>query len=235
MINLVKFGMRKDASIKNFSPFCLKVETYLKATNTEYNDEICKGNPGKIAPKGKLPFIKHNDKVIADSELIIKYLKETLGINLDESLTEKQIAKSTAITRVLEDHLYWCMLYFRWLDDRGWEGIKEEFFGFLPAPIKLFVPNLVRKSVLKNLWAQGTGRHSKEEVLFFLEEDLRCLNELLEGSPFFIDDKLRTVDIIAYSFFVNLNHEINPHLQEVIRKYPKLIEFTNVVHRKVYH
>lgn len=71
--------------LPNASPFCMKVETWLRMAALPYETAVV-FNPAK-APKGKLPFITDNGKVVADSGLIIDYLKETYGDKLDGGLS----------------------------------------------------------------------------------------------------------------------------------------------------
>ena len=49
--------------ISNPSPFCMKVETYLRMIGEPF--EIKSADPRK-APKGKLPFIKDGGIVVSD-------------------------------------------------------------------------------------------------------------------------------------------------------------------------
>ena len=62
-----QFGLR------NASPFCLKLETYLALAGIEHKrHEIM--DP-RQAPKEKMPYIVHGPTEMGDSELIITYLK----------------------------------------------------------------------------------------------------------------------------------------------------------------
>ena len=72
MINLFQF--HPCWNVPSASPFCIKLETYLKMANLKYQNQYL-DDPRK-APKGKLPYITDNDITIADSGLIIDYLNE---------------------------------------------------------------------------------------------------------------------------------------------------------------
>ena len=72
MITLYQFS--PVWGLPNTSPFCLKVETYLRMTEVPYEIKFVM-DPRK-SPKGKLPVIKMNGETIPDSELIIDYLKQ---------------------------------------------------------------------------------------------------------------------------------------------------------------
>ena len=76
-VRLHKFG--EAWGIADPSPFCLKVESFLREANIAY--EVVPFDPRRSfakAPKGKLPFIEDEDgTVVGDSSLIIARLSQT--------------------------------------------------------------------------------------------------------------------------------------------------------------
>ena len=95
MIQLHQFPCAK--SVRNISPYCLKVETFLRMTNLPY-EVVEVMNPGK-APKKKLPFIVDQGRRIADSELILDYLITQYDLRLDQHLTEQEKAMGLCLVR----------------------------------------------------------------------------------------------------------------------------------------
>jgi glutathione S-transferase len=71
MLKLYQFSPRWN--IPNTSPFCLKLETYLRMAQIPYTNKYV--NDPRKSPKGKLPYILDDGKKIADSNLIIDYLQ----------------------------------------------------------------------------------------------------------------------------------------------------------------
>ena len=67
-------------------------------------------------PKGKVPVLQDGEKLIPDSSLIQRYLTETYGIDLDKHLTpeQKRLLKPFAV--LTEEHLYWMVVYNRFVD-----------------------------------------------------------------------------------------------------------------------
>lgn len=108
----------------------------------------------KISPKKKLPFIEDKGLKIGDSTFILDYLTKTYQIDIDGFLTKEQRATAHLISKSLDENLYWCLVYSRWLKDDTWPLLNDAFFGKIPALLKLFVPNIIRKSVKKNLYGQ---------------------------------------------------------------------------------
>lgn len=64
-------------------------------------------------PRSKLPFVELNGQVITDSAIIISVLSGYFDKNIDADLTKEEAATSLAIIRLLEDHYYFGMVYYR--------------------------------------------------------------------------------------------------------------------------
>jgi len=60
---------------EHYSPFCSKIEAYLKFSKIPY--ELMRGSPNN-SPTKKLPYIEINGELIYDSTFIIEYLKKKI-------------------------------------------------------------------------------------------------------------------------------------------------------------
>ncbi|MBA2655964.1 MAG: glutathione S-transferase N-terminal domain-containing protein [Tatlockia sp.] len=203
--------------LPNVSPFCLKVETYLRFAKIPY--EIKAVMDPRKAPKGKLPLIKINDKKIADSEIIIDFLKAKYGNSLDKNLTEEQEAVSALVDASFSERIYWVILYTRWQYEPNWQYVKKDFFAKLPSFSKLFLPVLIRKATLKTLYAQGIGRHSYEEILQMGYKTLDALIFILGDKKYFFGEEPSTIDATAFAFLVNIlwtpySDDLKTHLKQ---------------------
>ncbi|MGR9099792.1 MAG: glutathione S-transferase family protein [Gammaproteobacteria bacterium] len=188
--------------IPNLSPFCVKVETYLRMASLPYESVV--DTPAK-APKGKLPFIEDDGKTVADSRLIVEYLEETYGHRLDGHLTEEQSAASVAILRLLDESLYWYGAYARWQhSDQNWRTTREAVFWELPPLIRNLAAFLVRHSVVKKIEGQGTGRLFPDEIFHLAEIDLNALSVLLGEKPYLMGDRHASVDAAAFAYLINI-------------------------------
>ncbi len=200
MIKLYQF--KPAWGLPNPGPFCLKLETYLRMTATPY--EVVSGADLRKAPKKKLPYIEHNGRLIADSGLIIDYLQRTFGHTLDEHLSAEARATALAIRRLVEESLYWVALYARWMEPDSWKITKRTFFQTLPPVIRSIVPELIRKRVRSDLYSQGLGHHSREEIYHTGQRDLSALSTLLGDKPFFIGEKPSSVDAAIFGLLANI-------------------------------
>ncbi|MGI9504524.1 MAG: glutathione S-transferase family protein [Geminicoccaceae bacterium] len=188
---------------RNVSPFALKLETWLKLSKLDY--QAVEGNNLRRAPKGKLPFIEDTDGTkVADSSLIIDYLKRTRQIDPDHTLTERQRAEAISLQRLFEDHFYFIQAYSRWLDPAGFASVQPNFLGFLPPGIRELGSIYFRHYVKRMLYYQGLGRHSPNELYAMGRADLRSIAVILGSRSYFFGDGPTTIDAIAYGFLANL-------------------------------
>ena len=142
--------------LPNPSPFCMKLETWLRMTKRPF--EIVRVADPRKGPKGKVPWIEDQGRTISDSGFIIEYLKEAYGDPLDARLGAGERATALALRRLIEEHLYWAIAYGRFLDDEVWPSTKTQFLAGFPAPFRPLVARLVRKTVAKSLHlCRGSG------------------------------------------------------------------------------
>lgn len=200
--------------LPNASPFCMKVENYLRMAAIPFETDD-KATPLK-APKRKLPFITVGDKTIADSGFILEYLKKTYGDPLDAALTGSDRAMGMALTRMIEEHLYWAIVYARWIDEEFWPQTRALFFGGIPAILRPVITRVVRKSTRASLAGHGMGRHTPEEIYSLGKADLSVLSELLGDKPFFFGEKPTSFDATAYAFIA---HVVVPPFETPLKKH----------------
>lgn len=211
MIQLYGFG--RNLGLTDASPFVAKVHAFLKMADLDYETVSNPRNIGK-SPKGKLPYIVDGKTTVGDSQLIIEYLTDKYNIELDSHLSSEQKASAYLIGKSLDENLYWCLVWSRWQHDTTWQVTKKAFFKGLPFPISAIIPNMLRKKVIKSLYAQGTGRHSETEIIAIADRSFQALSDLLADKSFFFGDKISGFDATAYAFIssftqANLDNDIN--------------------------
>lgn len=221
MITLYQFPAA--FGLPNPSPFCMKVETYLRMIGEPF--EIKSADPRK-APKGKLPFIKDGGIVVSDSNLIVQHLVKTRGDKLDNGLSSHDRALCHLLRRTLEEGLYFCMVYARWVDDVGWAAGKGEFFKQLPAVARAVVPGIARRMIGKQVQSQGTGRHAPEDIYAMAAEDVNALAEILGDKPYFLGADPTSVDATTYAFLALMLWSPLPEaVTAAVTKHPNLVAY----------
>ncbi|HKU71168.1 MAG TPA: glutathione S-transferase family protein [Burkholderiales bacterium] len=200
MIKLYQF--RPAFGLPNASPFCMKVETYLRMAGLAY--ECPRRADLRKSPKGKMPYIDDEGTIVADSSFIIEHLKRRHGDSLDAHLDAGARATALAMQRLFEENMYWAVVYFRWIEDAGWAVTREAYFDWMKPPLKWVVPPVARNMVRKELHGQGMGRHSSEEIAAIGAKDLDAVAAFLGDKPFFMGAQPSSLDATAYAFLANV-------------------------------
>ena len=216
MIQLYQFPHAQ--AVRSISPYCLKVETFLRMAELPY-ESVMVMNPGR-APKKKLPYIKDGEKTIADSEFVLDYLIGRYALQLDAHLSDYDKAVGLCVVRMLDEHFIWTLMYTRWVDDRYWPEFKKLIFKKMPLPLRLIIPNQIRKNIQQALLLQGMSRHSREEIESLAKKALTALSNLLGDKPYLLGNRPTRYDASVYAFVANtlklpLNTAAKAHAQEL--------------------
>lgn len=204
------------------SPFCIKVEAYLKMAGFPY-ETVHMSDPRK-GPKGKLPFIEYDGQRMGDSHLIINHLEQTAQAPMDAHLSDAQKAQSLIARRMLDEHLAWVIIYIRWAPEKNANIIKNTFFAAIPSFIRGFLFRKIRRYMLQSIRLQGISRHSVEEICALAEEDIRALSVLLGDNPYFFGNAPSTLDAVAYAYLASIIHA---PIESPIKRFT--LEQTNLV------
>ena len=233
MIELYKFGPM--GNVCDPSPFCAKLEAYLRMAELPYETH-CGGNYMRSAPKGKLPYIKDGDDVMGDTTFIIRHLESKHDGVLDGHLSSEQKGAAHGLIKMIDENLYWTMVYSRWALDHNWIIVKGLFFGSLPFPLKIFVPNMVRKNLLKTLHGQGIARHSAAEVAEIGGWDLAALSDFLGDKQYFFGDRPSSLDAAAFGILSQmiLLDTFTAPVFDKARTFKNLVDFTNRIQDKYF-
>lgn len=182
------------------SPLCMKLETYLRMAGIEHSVSILKGR--SQAPTGKAPYIEEDGRLLPDSGLIINHLEQTRGHPVDGTLTLAQRAESLALQRLMEEHLYWVIIYMRWVDPDTRSAWRPYLGELLKVP-KILLPFFARqteKDLGKALYAQGIGRHPPETIWQMGNSNIQALAHRLGNRPWGFGDQPTVFDACLYSF-----------------------------------
>lgn len=229
MITLFTFGPAFGQP--DMSPFVMKAMVQLKMAGLAY--EVNTDGMQK-APKGKLPYILDGDQLVADSAMIRWHIERTRGIDLDAGLSPEQRGLAWAVEKLLEDHLYWLSLHSRWAEDANYEKGPKAYLSQLPFPLGLIVPPLVRRKLLGNLKAQGTGRHTDAEREALVTKAVQSLADILGDKPFLTGYARSATDGTALAFLLaGLCPTFDGAIRREIQRHPNLLAYAERL-RQVY-
>lgn len=232
MITLYQFG--PGFGLADPSPFCLKVDLYLRAAGLPYQTRAGFQHL-RSAPLGKLPYIEDNGTVVPDSTFIISYLKAEYGDPLDRGLGAEQKAVTHAFGKMLDENLYWCIVFSRWFDEDCWPEVRKSFFGGMPVPLRWIVPRIARRSAERSLHGHGIGRHDKDRIMEIARRDMAALSAYLGEREYFLGETLSTLDVYAFAFLAEL---IVPPLDCEARRiacsFDNLVRFVDRIRSRYY-
>ncbi|XP_049540024.1 failed axon connections isoform X1 [Anopheles darlingi] len=206
------YQFTRTPMLPSISPFCLKVETWLRLAGLKYENIDHKLK--LRSKKGQLPFVEVNGEEIADSTIIMKELAQRYDKDLDAALTQEQRNIAHAMISMLENHLIWVVLSWR---SKNTEQMLKGYKINLQHALGSRLPNALlsfffkfqfsRKCFqgAKKVKAQGLGVHKPEEIEEFGRKDLKVLSELLADKPFFFGDEPTTLDCVAFSVLAQIH------------------------------
>lgn len=179
MITLHGFG--PAFGLPDPSPFVTKAEVLLKMAGLPYEK---KRGDFKTNPKGKIPYLIDEGKMVPDSTLIRFHIEQKYGFDFDAGADKHAVAAGWAFEKLCEDHLYWPIVIQRWMDDGNFERGPAMFFKEVPAPLRGLIVWMVRRKVKRNLHGQGFGRYSAEEGRAIVVRAYAAIATYLEGRDY---------------------------------------------------
>ncbi|MDX2144899.1 MAG: glutathione S-transferase family protein [Rhodospirillaceae bacterium] len=190
--------------LPNPSPFCIKLETYLRMAGLNYTIAVVKGAPK--SPTGKAPYIELDGKMLCDSGLIIEHLEKTNGHPVDGKLTLAERAVSLAFQRMMEEHLYWVAGYARWQDPdhpKETAGYVSDVIGLKGLAAKLLLP-VIRRAASKTFRGMGMGRHPAATIWKLGIDDVNALGHWLGSRTWCFGDKPTVLDAVLFAFVASI-------------------------------
>jgi glutathione S-transferase len=208
-----------------FSPFVVKVAAILDYHRIPYEFRLV---PFTGLPRGKMPIIHHDGKLISDSHAIVQYLIEK-GLVPKGNLTPEVHAQAEILRLALENFFYWGVVVERWVDN--WPLTRAMYFEkLLPPELYATLPDQVLQPMLvKQLHEVGTSRYSREEFLQNYQDFIRQISVLLGQKKLFFgeNDEPSVQDLTLYGFFKCSIYcaTLNPIAVSTFEKYPNLQNF----------
>jgi glutathione S-transferase len=186
------------------SPYCDKIRRILHWKRQPYRVEEIPLSQAftrvrKLNPRGKLPCLEHDGRVICDSTDIAYYLEEQFP---DPPLIPKD-PRLRGLCHLLEDwadeSLYFYEMRLRFTlphnARRFIPALTKYDPGWMKTAARYFVPRMMR-GVLSR---QGLGRKPLDQVLGDVERHVGAIQDWLGGRDWLVGDALSLADLGVFS------------------------------------
>jgi glutathione S-transferase len=229
-IKLFQFPRR--FGIPNLSPFCCKLETWLRIAGIPY-EVVDTADPRK-GPKRKLPFIEDAGVRIADTSVIVDHLKRTRGVDPDARLDASQSAIALLVQRTLEEHYAFVLAYTHLVRDEGLRHTRARFDP-VPAIVRPLVFRTVQGQIKKTLWQQGILRHSDGEIVESAVRDWRAVLAVMCEGPFFFGDEPTGIDAVVFgALATTVLTPIESPIRDFLRSQPGCVAYAERMHARFF-
>jgi glutathione S-transferase len=230
--SITLYATRAGFGMPDTSPFVIKTEVQLKMAGLAHERESA--IPPQ-APNGKLPFIDDHGEVVSDSTFIRAHLERKYAVDLDHGLDARQRAESWAIERLLEDHLYFAMVWFRWIDPDNFVKGPSHFADGAPEAVRERVRAEMQARKIAELHAQGLGRHTPTEIAELGTRSIDALAQLLGDKPCFMGDSPSAVDATAFGVLASVvTPFFDTPLRRAVEAHPNLVDYVARMMQRYY-
>lgn len=233
MSDLKVYHLPGGWGLRSVSPFCLKLDAVLKMMELPHQSITAPTPFG--GPKKKAPWIEHEGRKIGDSSFIIAYLIERFGKDPDAALTLAQRGQAVAVLRLVEENLYWALVYDRWVRPENWPILKSSVLNQIPVPVRAVIAPIARRGVAKQLKGHGLGLHSEADIEVIARRDIDALAAMLGDSDWFFDDQPTMTDAAVFSLLANIRYpDFSSPMKAMIEDHANLAAFTDRFRAKFY-
>ena len=190
--------MPRTTFSSNASPFCVKLETWLRMANVPYS--VMPRHA--FSSKGKNPWIAYNGVVVEDSSLAVAYLsaRPELNVTLDAHLTAAERGVAHAFKVMCDEELYWGVVYTRWTCNPRLENYLTEIGIPVPGWVKPLLGQYIAYTGRQNAKGHGIGRHSLDDLFAVCERDAQAVaDQLSDGRAFLMGARACSADAAVYA------------------------------------
>ena len=230
--SLTLYASRAGFGLPDTSPFVINTEVQLKMAGLVY-DRVSAIPPQ--APNGKLPFINDHDEVVGDSTFIRAHIERKYAVDLDAGLDARQRAQAWAIERLLEDHLYFAMVWFRWIDPDNFAKGPAHFADTAPEEQRAQLRRDMHARKANELHAQGLGRHAPAQIAELGTRSLDALALLLGDKPYLMGESPSAVDATAFGMLASvITPFFDTPLRRAVEAQPNLVAYVARMMQRFY-
>jgi len=211
------------------SPFVEKVIRGIQYKGLTWEIQVPSGPTGmrKWSPRtGKMPAADIAGERLFDSTFILRRLDELTPnpplVSPDPTIAARQ--------RQMEDwsdeSLYWNVMAFRWSPSNGCASAERVLEALsTPALLRALISPIMRRTVRRQVVAQGTGRLSQAVLVREFGGRLDDLVRLLGDRAFFFSGTPSVADLALFGQLTFADADVSPETRAEVRKRPALVEY----------
>jgi glutathione S-transferase len=214
----------------SYSPFVLQVDRALGLAKLPYERE----NVGitkikKLNPLGQLPVLVIDGENVADTTRIMHRIEALAPGSMTGGLDARGQAEAWLWEEFADVALYPYVLAARWADDRGWPVPRAAFFSAIPAPVRMIVAPLVRRSTIAKLVERDFLRGGLDACYERLDRSLDALDARAPDDGFWLGERPTVADVGLFAQLHSLRLPTVPHAAELVAARARLTRYLDRV------
>jgi len=216
VVVLHQFPRAKKAP--NISPYCLKLETFLRVHKINY---IVEEDNALNGPTKQAPWITFNGVNHGDSQGCIDLLAEKFNVDVNPGMSDEDKAVYESFRALIEDRLIPMMALerFFWLKCDDFKELTPPIFpSMIPSFMHNFVWNHIGKGTKKT---SPFGKLTHEELASKSLKVMKSLSQFLGSKRFFFGDQMTLLDIIVHGFTTQVYY-MSPDSSKIKQNYETL-------------
>ena len=224
MPHIVLCELGPDAyGVESLSPYCLKIHRALRWHGFEYERRHAMRPSEHKAhnPSGQVPVMLVDGEAVPDSTAILRKL-EALSDKSLLPVNDQQRADAWFWEDYADGVLAFYVFAARWFDDRNWEMLRTEQFGALPFFLRGWLPDYLRKKILKSMRSNELIRAGQDGCWQRFCTHLDMLEARAPEAGFWVADELTVADISLFGVLHCLRAGISPWQRDRIGERPRL-------------
>lgn len=156
-------------------------------------------------------------------------------MDLDAGLDARQRAECWAIERTLEDHLYFAMVWFRWIDPTNFAKGPTQFASGANEAERAQMRQALQERKRADLHAQGIGRLTPARIAEAGERSIDALAQLLGDRRYFGGERPVGVDATALGVLAGVATPFfDTPLRHAIEARPRLLAYVARMMQRYY-
>ncbi|CAI4232379.1 unnamed protein product [Auanema sp. JU1783] len=229
VVYLYQFPQVKTA--RNLSPFCLKIETFLRINKISYElrDTVL-----ARSEHGLLPFIELNGEHIADSKIIEQRL--IAHFDVKPVGTEQDEAVGHLISRAFDLHTFFLFIHFKIAEPEKMIALLSGF-GLPKILLPVLVPIaacLFKRKANKKVSGALGGLYSESDFKSQLKLDLQALDTVLSDKKYLGGDKISTHDCGVFGQLTTVYYPFDNYCKDAIDEFPRLVKYMENIREEVF-